>query len=690
MSIRKLKRSKTKQASERLKSSQGPESFTRLLQVAHGHHQSGRGEEAEKLYHELIRAFPARASVHNDLGALYHGQGKLAEAAEHYRRSLSIDAFNPQALSNYGLVMQAQGNMAEAIALFERAIKAGPGDVGALTNLGVILHAEGRLAEAAALFRQVLSLDANDVYALNNLAAVSRDQGEFVAAEEAYQQAIALHPAFVEAYTGLGRLFRKLGRFPEAVAAFDKAVKVNPGHADSWRNLAVACTEHDEFDRAITAYEKVTELCGPDGDVLTKLGILHQKAGRLEQAVACYTEALAVSPDFLPAYESLAETLERHNKLDEASDVARRGLERHPDHIPLHVQAAACERRQGKYRAGVARLARFAGAGLEMAEQRLFSFELGRLYDKGGDYEKAYDCFSSANQAARQSSAPVDPDYFFTRMAILREQFSALAAPPEPVSTLSGRGPVFLFGFPRSGTTLLDQILDSHPALQTMEEKDVVAVLENRLMDPFERYLDIWQGLTPETIKTAQDGYFQEVVNHIERKAGTILVDRMPLNTMRAALIWRLFPDARMILAVRHPYDVCLSCFMQDFQINQANVNFFTLEDAAAFYAAVMSLWRVYVEVLPLRVHVVRYEDLVVDLEGETRRILDYLGLPWDDGALQFHEHARNRGRINTASYSQVTEKIYQHARYRWQRYEKYCEPIREKLAPFIKYFGYS
>ena len=155
----------------------------------------------------------------------------------------------------------------------------------------------------------------------------------------------------------------------------------------------------------------------------------------------------------------------------------------------------------------------------------------------------------------------------------------------------------------------------------------------------------------------------------------------MPLNTVEVPLIWRLFPNAKCILAIRHPCDATFSCFMQNFVINNAMSTFFTLEKTAAAYAGVMSLWQEYIAVLPVDYHRIRYEDLVADQDGESRRLLDFLGLEWDEKVMHHDEHARTR-HISTPSYHQVTQPIYKHAKYRWKRYEQYLKPVLPVLHP--------
>ena len=513
--------------------------------------------------------------------------------------------------------------------------------------------------------------------------------GNHQEAEKVYRQLIKAFPPNPAVYSDLGTLYHNMGDFKQAITFLKKALDIAPDHVDALKNLGMTYAELGQFDKAASQYEKLVRKIPNDLESQNKLGILHQKCGNLDQAVLVFKKVLGAQPESLAARFSLVEALEQYNKVDEAYTEVLAGLESIPDEASLHALAATCERRLNQFQKGIDRLTRLDITSLSLSYQRQCYFELGRLYDRSGEYDKAYECFAAGNHASERINSSIDKNYFLDHISLLQQQFQGCNTLPKVDSSLKGRGPVFLFGFPRSGTTLLDQVLDSHPMVQTMEEKDIVASIENRLADPFEKYVSSWLEVTSEDIKTLQDEYFSRVEKHLTVQPNTIFIDRMPLNTMRAALIWRIFPDAKFILSVRHPLDVCLSCFMQDFRINTANANFFTLQDAAFFYAEVMKLWRLYVKKMPFNFHMVRYEDLVADLETEARQLFDFIGVQWDDKALAFHEHAKEKGQIKTASYHQVSQPLYKDAVYRWQRYEKYCEPIREKLAPYIEYFGY-
>jgi hypothetical protein len=176
----------------------------------------------------------------------------------------------------------------------------------------------------------------------------------------------------------------------------------------------------------------------------------------------------------------------------------------------------------------------------------------------------------------------------------------------------------------------------------------------------------------------------------LERRPGTLLIDKLPLNVIHCGLIHRLFPEAKLILAARHPCDVCLSCFMQTFKPNAAMASCFRLEDTAALYDAAMRLWRQYTRVLALDYHVVKYERLVDDFEGEARRLLEFLDIPWHDAVLDHAQGALRRGRISTPSYHQVARPVYRRACHRWRKYERHLTPILDTLEPHIRWLGYN
>ncbi len=251
--------------------------------------------------------------------------------------------------------------------------------------------------------------------------------------------------------------------------------------------------------------------------------------------------------------------------------------------------------------------------------------------------------------------------------------------------SLSPPSPIFIVGFPRSGTTLLDTLLMNIPSLHVMEEMPVLVEVEAALGDDGRL-----ATLSSDQAQRLRSLYYETIAKVAPAPAGRTIVDKHPLQMTRMPLIHRLFPDARIVFVERHPCDSVLSCFMSNFQLNHAMLSFVTLDEAARTYDAVFEAWTRAEATLPLRVHRIRYERMVADLEGEMRPLLGFLGLEWDPKVLDNRAAAAKRDHIRTASYSQVTEPIYRRSAGRWERYRRQLEPVLPMLAPWAELMGYE
>jgi len=346
--------------------------------------------------------------------------------------------------------------------------------------------------------------------------------------------------------------------------------------------------------------------------------------------------------------------------------------------------AAKCERRDGNVPQAIARLETLDRDGTPERSAINISYELGRFYDQQDDYASAFSYFTEANKRSQHypPHAEVDKNQFLDMVTALD------AALSEDWIDGWNQTPVFFFGFPRSGTTLVEQVLASHPNIETLDEQPAVDEMLGLLPGFPLSYPDALAGLTAEQIERIRARYFETADEYLKGAHSGLPIDKMPLNIVHVAMMWRIFPQAKMILALRHPYDVCLSCFMQNFEIGPAMANFFTLEDAATLYAKVMTLWQKYIDVLPLDIHVVKYENFVADFEAETAALLKFLGSEWHESMADYTTHAKSRTRIATVSYDQVVQPIYQSAQCRWKRYRDQIGASFDGLKPFVESFG--
>ena len=252
------------------------------------------------------------------------------------------------------------------------------------------------------------------------------------------------------------------------------------------------------------------------------------------------------------------------------------------------------------------------------------------------------------------------------------------------------RDPTFLISFPRSGTTLLDTILDSHPMIEVHEEKNMVAKFINSLSELPNGGLDDLENMQGDQLKKIRDIYFNSLEQMVKNKDNSKLyIDKLPLNIIYVGEIFRIFPNAKFILSLRHPCDCVLSCFMQNFKLNDAMANFLNLDDTAYLYDSAMNLWTQYTSIFSINYYEIKYENIVENLESTVRSILNFLELPWDNSVLEYLKTAKKRDRIATPSYTQVIKPIYSHASGRWKRYIKKTSNVYSILEPWIKKFNY-
>ncbi len=591
-------------------------------------------------------------------GARFHQSGQLARAAALYEKVLHKQPDHPDALHLLGLIADKREDHERALDLITRAIALNGENAAYHNSLGTVLLALGRVDDA----------------------------------ESSLRRALKLHPAYPEAHNNLGNALQELGRLDEAVSCYNRAVQFSPRYAEAHCNCGKALQLLGERQQAVAAFRLALELKPDYVKALRNLGDVLWELGELGEARVSFERALELDPEDADTCVAVAVFCERSSKLEEGLEMAERALRSNPGDVQAQVVAAKCERRLGKEQEALTRLEALKLEHVDVVGGEVALYELAALYDRTGNHERAYHFYTKANDLARESPLwkRVDKDRFPRMIEDLKTAFTSdwieSWTPPVPYH---GRQPVFLVGFPRSGTTLLDQILDAHPAVHTMEEKPALDVVKQRVRGMPGGYPHALAGMTEEEVARLRQTYFAEVASYMDGVPDGILVDKLPLNAMDAGLIYRLFPQAKLLLALRHPCDVVLSGFMQPFEPNPAMVQFGTLKDTASFYRAVMGLWRQYAAVLPLHVLASRYEDLVAEFETQTRRILDFLELPWNNSILEYAERAKGR-RIATPSYHQVVQPIYSRSVSRWLNYRDPMAEVLPILRPYIDAFGYA
>jgi len=696
--------------------------FTQAIQ----HHEAGRLNKAEKLYKNILKANPSHVGALNLLGVVSYQSGRHAKAAQLLEKAVAINPSDAYAQFNLGNIYKYRGQLVDAERVFRRAAKLNPKDLGVWTNLGIVLQEQSRPEEARGIFEQATALAPTDPDAQFNLGNVLLLLGEVSAAENTLKKAVELRPDFAEAHGNLGNIYLSLRQYEKAITSLNRALALESDLVGAYANLGTALNETGKFVEAVAVLETAIRLDGNLAEVHNSLGAALKNMHHLQAAATSFRRAMKLRPDFteahinlatvlfrqenlddavailkavlkrdsknLEAIRTLADLWERANRPEEARPLVEFGLALAPKNSELNLIAAKCERRAGKREAAVARLNNIVR---ESPERRSIgaSFELGRLHDEADNASEAFSCFVEGNELSRAHPlhAGVDKNHFLDMLGALDKALSEdwIASWSVTPALTDRPAPIFLFGFPRTGTTLIEQVLASHPDIVTLDEQPAVDEMLSLLPGFPDGYPQALGQLTPDQIEAMRVRYFETADAFLKGASGSILIDKMPLNIVHVAMIWRVFPGAKMILSLRHPHDVCLSCFMQNFEIGSAMASFFTLKDAAHLYAKVMTLWRRYEQALPLDCHVVKYEDFVDDYEGQSRLLLEFLGSDWREAMSDYTVESKRRARIATVSYDQVVQPIYKRARYRWERYRNEIGTSLDSLESFVNSLGY-
>jgi len=523
---------------------------------------------------------------------------------------------------------------------------------------------------------------------------LARFHGEDRRLEEAEQwarRALENAPHSHKAHTLWANLLFLRDRPDAAEQSLERALDLCPDHFPAHLLMARIYLAQFDHGMAETSAREAAELRDePEARLL--LGKARILNGREQEGLAEISQIRKENPEHPEFWAEEVSSLVELSRNEEARSLLGQARELFPEDGRLRFQELNLLRQEG---ASTDLLEGLKSLPQSVQDSPRFQAELGYLYDRLGDSDRAMACFREANERhSRRSVAQRYPkEVALSRIARLRatvteEWVKQWRARPKPTGWQWP--PVFLVGFPRSGTTLLEQVLYSHSQVEVLDEKPVFQEVIKELRS---RYGGDLKGLTEvdeAAITELQATYYEAREGFRQDPAASMVVEKMPLLSVEAGMVYRLFPDAHFIFARRHPADCVLSAFMQLFAPNFSMANFQTLEDGARYYRAVMELWEQYRQLFPgMRVQEVRYEELVEDFDAVVGGLLEFLGLAWEEGVRNYRETALNRGRISTPSRSQVTQPLYQHARYRWRRYRGHFGSAWEDLLPFIRAAGY-
>lgn len=574
------------------------------------------------------------------------------EAERIYRQILAVDADQADSLHLLGMIAHQRGSHDAAVEMIRKAIEISPNQAAYHSNLGTIYHVQGKLDEAAACFERALVLKPDWADVHSNFGNILEAQGKLDEAVACQERALALKPDFAEAYSNLGNARQAQGKLNEAVACYERALALRPDYADAHNNLGSALMALDRIEDAAAHYERALILKPDYANSHNNLANIFKTQGRFEEAMKHYDRAIAIKPDYAEAHYSRSEVKVFHS--GDADLVALEALANWDD--------------------------------LTDDKALYIHFALAKALEDSGDYVRAFEHLRKGNALKRRR---IDYD----EMGVLKLfQRLASAFDKDALDRFEGQGdsssvPVFVLGMARSGSTLIEQILASHPQIQaagelpTIEKMTAGNVLnagQHSSQYPAIQYPEVVPHLDGATLRRLGQSYLARLPALADGKVR--IIDKMPGNFLHIGLIRLILPNARIIHSMRHPIDTCVSCYSKLFT---SGLDFtHDLGELGRYYrcySELMDHWRLALP--PGAMLDVRYEDVVDDLEGQARRLIDYCGLPWDDRCLNFHRTSRP---VKTASAVQVRKPLFRSSLERWRYYEANLTPLLDELRGII------
>ena len=603
------------------------------------------------------------------------GENRLTDAREIFLRICEQDQSNDIAWMSLGNLHGALGNITKAEKCCRKAIDLNPQLVSAHANLGNALMAQDRFNEAVNSYTKATELQPDLAATWFMLGKAHQSLFLWGEAESSFRKAVELNPAWFDARLMLGKTLQYLGRFREACQQYKTVTDNQPDQVEAHYQLAVSLSSMGLSDKAEARFRRTLELQPNHLSALNNLSVILSTHGQTDEALKFCGQVLAIKPDDINAACIASHTYEVMGDFNKAYEYLKSHIDAGTKHINLAVTFAAISKEINLQDQAITMMEDIINhsPGLTNTDRRTLYFSLGKLCDHTKQYKRAFEHYENGNKlfstqcTPKSISRPIESsieiqtaDFFFK----------------SPSSSNQSDRPVFIVGMPRSGTSLVEQILSSHPQVFGAGELAEINKISQSLTQRLNSNKPHPGSLNSVNQKLLDD-CANQYLNYINNIEGTSLrvIDKMPGNFIHLGLIQLMFPNARVIHCIRDPIDTCLSCYFQDFFhgidwcYDQTNL--------AAYYLGYEKLMKHWKQVLTIPIMDISYENLVANQESISRELIEFCGLDWTDECLHFHKTKRL---VTTASYDQVRKPIYKKSVSRWKNYEAHIEPLRKAL----------
>jgi tetratricopeptide (TPR) repeat protein len=689
-------------------------SLADALKLGASHLQAGRLDEAEKVYQAILKAAPQQPEALHQCGRIAAQRGQYPEALSLLKAALlaksDVDRYwlgyaeallaadQPDAahfVMSEGRKRGLQGEAADAldarieplwasrpdIALLEELDRAGQidtleqearrqierfGRVPTLVHkLGVALLKQKRDTEALACLEEVKTALADNVNVWNQIGLALNHLERYDEAHAAFEKALSLKPDGVDIYANIGDNLNDAGRFEESLPWLEKALAINPKARAARINRVIALVELQRAEEAESAIEALIAEGEKTPQILHCYSQSLRERGEIKEAKRVLTQILEIDASYVPALNAMGSIYVEYGKFDEAQAMFDQALAIDPDNVGAWASLVTVRKMTPEDRPWLEKAEQLLAKGLPKTRESGLRFAMGKFCDDTKDYDNAFAHYQRGNELKKTFGKPYLREYHAAVIDHLIHAYDIQVMHTRQPGSSDSMRPVLIVGMPRSGTSLTEQILASHP--------DTFGAGELRYWgQQMERHRKAicTAGFDEALVRQAAQGYLEELQSHSD--SATRVVDKMPGNFMSVGFIHSVFPNARILHTMRNPVDTCLSIYFQNFNLGHTYAS--DLEDLAVYYRQyhrLMAHWR---KVMPKdRFLELPYEQLVEDQEGWSRKIIEFIGLEWDERCLEFYKTER---KVGTASNWQARQPIYKTSKERWRNYERHIGPL--------------
>ena len=632
----------------------------RLLARARKIANKGEIEEAEKLYSMILEASPENKEAKDELSALKHR--KLQQEPPREKIHSVISLFN-------------NNQIQEGLDDVQTLINGYPNSALLYNIRASCRKANGQLEDAVKDYEKALALKPDYAEALYNLGITLRELGQIDAAIKTYKQALTVKPDYFGAHNNLGNIFLDLGQLDAAADHFEWAVAYKPDYAEAYNNLGVVCRQRDQVYDAIKNFEKAVDLKPDYFQAHSNLGHSLQLINQMDAAVKCYEKALTINPDYALGYVNIGLVHQEKGQIEDAIKQYEKVLAINPNHVLAYYNL--CDIKQYTISDDqVAKMESLLSTGnLSQSEGIHLCFALAKVYENLGNQDELFKFLNEGNRL-RKEDLNYSLDKSQKLSSTIRGLFSTLPTVIEQSQSFESSTirPIFIVGMPRSGTTLVEQIISSHNAVYGAGELTTLPTI----IAPIARdHLMQNTNLSDCNFLSIRQQYLDALSRF--NVSENVITDKLPLNFQYIGFILSAFPEAKIVHLERDARATCWSNY-QCLNLNNENGYSYNLDDLTGFYGLYVELMDYWHNLYPDKIYDICYEDLTTNQEEETRKLLQYCELDWDENCLNFH---KNKRAVKTASALQVREKMYQGSSEAWKKHEAYLQPLIKALSSY-------